>query len=49
MNKVVKITRTFSYDLNQVLYDYRMEVMKRFKGLDLVDRLSGFVTLQRRQ
>ena len=39
MNKVVKITRTFSYDLNQVLYDYTVEMTSRFKGLDLVDRV----------
>ena len=39
MNKVVKITRTFSYDLNQVLYDYTVEVTNRFKVLDLIGRV----------
>ena len=34
-----KINRPFRYDLNQILYDYRVEVMNRFKGLDLVDRV----------
>ena len=35
--KVGKTTRPFRYDPNQTLYDYTMEVMSRFKGLDLVD------------
>lgn len=39
--KVGKTTRSFRYDLNQITYDYRVEVMNRFKGLDPVDRLSG--------
>ena len=39
MKKVGKINRPFRYDLNQILYDYRVEVMKRFKALDLVDRM----------
>ena len=34
-----KTTRPFSYDLNQTPYDYIVEVMNRFKGLDLVDRV----------
>ena len=34
-----KTIRPFSYDLNQIPYDYTVEVMNRFKGLDLVDRL----------
>ena len=37
MNKVVKTTRTFRYDLNQIPYDYTVEVKNRFKGLDLID------------
>ena len=40
MKKVEKITRPFRYDLNQILYDYTVEVKNRFKGLDLVDRVS---------
>ena len=39
MKKVGKTTRPFRYDLNQILYDYAVEVMNRFKGLDLVDRV----------
>ena len=35
-----KTTRPFRYDLNQIPYDYTLEVMSRFKGLDLVDRVS---------
>ena len=37
--KVWKITRPFRYDLNQIPYDYTMEVINRFKGLDLIDRV----------
>ena len=39
MKKVEKITRPFRYDLNQILYDYTVEVTNRFKGLDWVDRV----------
>ena len=39
MKKVEKTTRLFRYDLNQILYDYTVEVRNRFKGLDLIDRL----------
>ena len=39
MNKVQKITRPFRYDLNQIPYDYIVEVTSRFKGLDLIDRV----------
>ena len=39
MNKVGKTTRPFSYDLNQISYDYTVEVTNRFKGLDLIDRV----------
>ena len=38
LKKVGKTTRTFRYDLNQILYDYTVEVRNRFKGLDLMDR-----------
>ena len=34
-----KTTRPFRYDLNQIPYDYTVEVRNRFKGLDLIDRL----------
>ena len=37
--KVEKTTRPFIYDLNQILYDYTVEVRNRFKGLDLTDRV----------
>ena len=40
MNKVGKTTRPFRYDLNQIPYDYTVEVRNRFKGLDLIDRVS---------
>ena len=39
MKKVVKTTRTFRYDLNQIPNDYTVEVRNRFKGLDLIDRV----------
>ena len=49
LNKVGKTTRPFTYDLNQILYDYTVEVRNRFKGLDLVECLINygrrFVTL----
>ena len=37
--KIGKITRPFRYNLNQIPYDYTVEVRNRFKGLDLVDRV----------
>ena len=40
MKKVEKATRSFTYDLNQIPYDYTVEVTNKFKGLDLVDRVS---------
>ena len=40
MKKVGKTTRPFRYDLNQIPYDYAVEVNNRFKGLDLIDRVS---------
>ena len=39
LNKVGKTTRPFRYDLNQISYDYTVEVRNRFKGLDLIDRV----------
>ena len=53
MKKVGKTTRPFRYDLNQIPYDYTVEVTNRFKGLDLIECLKNygwrFVTLYRRQ
>ena len=37
--KVEKTTTAFKYDLNQIPYDYTVEVRNRFKGLDLIDRV----------
>ena len=39
MKKVGETTRPFKYDLNQIPYDYTMEVRNKFKGLDLIDRV----------
>ena len=39
MKKVGKTTRKFRYDLNQIPYDYTVEVRNRFKGLDLIDKV----------
>ena len=39
MKKVGKTSRPFKYDLNQIPYDYTVEVRNRFKGLDLIDRV----------
>ena len=39
MKKVGKTTRPFRYDLNQIPYDYTVDVRNRFKGLDLIDRV----------
>ena len=50
LNKVEKNTRPFRYDLNQIHYDYTVEVRNRFKGLDLIDRVPDELwTLYRRQ
>ena len=52
LKKVGKTTRPFRHDLNQIPYDYTVEVRNRFKGLDLVECLMNygwrFVTLYRR-
>ena len=39
LKKVGKTTRPFRYDLNQIPYNYTVEVTNRFKGLDLIDRV----------
>ena len=39
LKKVGKTSRPLRYDLNQIIYDYTVEVTNRFKGLDLVDRV----------
>ena len=39
LKKVGKTTRPFRYDLNQISYDYTVELGNRFKGLDLIDRV----------
>ena len=53
LKKVGKTTRPFGYDLNQIPYDYTVEVRNRFKGLDLIECLMNygqrFMTLYRRQ
>ena len=53
VKKVGKTTRPFRYGLNQIPYDYAVELRNRFKGLDLIECLKNcgwrFVTLHRRQ
>ena len=53
LKKVGKTTIPFKYDLNQIPYDYTVEVTNRFKGFDLIECLKNygwrFVTLYRRQ
>ena len=53
MKKVGKTTIPFWYELNQIPYDYTLEVRNRFRGLDLIESLINygqrFVTLYRRQ
>ena len=53
LKKVRKTTRPFRYDVNQIPYDYTVEVTNRFKGLDLIEGLKNygwrFVALYRRQ
>ena len=53
LKKVEKTTRPFRYDLNQIPYDYTVEVRNRFKGLDLIECLMNYgwriMTLYRRQ
>ena len=40
LKKVEKTTRPFRYALNKIPYDYTVEVRNRFKGIDLIDRVS---------
>ena len=53
LKKVEKITMPARYDLNQILYEFTVEVMNRFKGLDLIVYLKNYgqrsITLHRRQ
>ena len=53
LKKVGKTIRPFRYDLNQIPYDYTVEVTNKFKGLELIECLKNcgwrFVTLCRRQ
>ena len=53
LKKVGKTSRPFRYDLNQILYDYTVEVTNRFKRLDVIECLKNygqrFMTLYRRQ
>ena len=46
LKKVGKITIPFRYDLNQILYDYTVELRNRFKGLDLIDRVPDEVRME---
>ena len=45
--EVGKTTRPFMYDLNQIPYDYTAEMMNRFQGLDLVDRMPTRKTMKK--
>ena len=53
LKKAGQTTRPLRYDLNQIPYDYRVEVVNRFKGLDLIECLKNcgwrFMPLYRRQ
>ena len=53
LKKIEKTTSPFSYDLNQIPYDYTVEVTNRFKGLDLIECLKNygqrFMTMYKRQ
>ena len=53
LKKIRKATRPLRYDLNEIPYDYTVEVTNRFKGLDLIECLKNYVwrimTLYRRQ
>ena len=46
MKKVGKTARPFRYDVNQIPYDYTVEVRNRFKGLDMIDRVSDEIWTQ---
>ena len=53
LKKVRKTARPFMYDLNEISYDYTVEMTNRFKGLDLIECVKNygekFITLYRRQ
>ena len=49
LKKVGKTTRPFRYDLNQIPYDYTVEVRNRFKGLDLIDRVPDELWMEVRE
>ena len=46
MKKVGKTTRPYRYDLNQIPYDYTVEVRNRFKGLGLIDRVPDELQME---
>ena len=46
LKKVGKATRPFRYDLNQIPYDYTVEVRNRFKGLELIDRVPDELRME---
>ena len=46
MKTVKKTTIAFRYDINQIPYDYTVEVINRFKGLDLIDRVPDELLLE---
>ena len=46
LKKVGETTRLFRYDLNQIPYDYTVEVRNRFKGLDLIDRVPDELCME---
>ena len=46
LKKVGKTTRPYRYDLNQIPYDYTVEVRNRFKGLDLIDRVPKDIWME---
>ena len=48
LKKVGKTTRPFRYDINQIPYDYTVEVRNRFKGLDLIDRVPDELWMEAR-
>ena len=48
LKKVGKTTRPFRYDVNQIPYDYTVEVRNRFKGLDLIDRVPDELWMEAR-
>ena len=48
LKKVGKTTRPFGYDLNQIPYNYTVEVRNRFKGLDLIDRVPDELWMEAR-